>query len=266
MLIEEKATQNVSMQLVNPYARRTMRLGGNLKFERLDVPNKADLDFVTDEVLLREQQANQNVVLGLFVTPRHFQDTGAPAPSLQVLSAYSHASFIHAFNMLSNEEKANSRILRPYWLGNSSDLPLLRESSDVEKLVSEKLVSSLAEKVRLYKANVPIGRLLKYKPQVPEELYSNGLEYQEWFKAWKEHSKYEFTIVTALANGKKGEAIKDFAFGTEADVITKDEIEQVIAAVKAKPEPTLPYRPAKDNLAENLANALKQTLVTTEIK
>lgn len=257
---EEKATNNVKINLVHPYTKQIVRMGGNLKFQRLEIPNKDELDFFSDEQIEAEEKAMQNTVLALITTPRMLVEGDIPTVPIKVLTAYSHASFVTAFNLLSNDEKKEIKIVRSFWVGDTANMPQLRESSDVEKIASDLLVNSLAEKVRLYKANPLTGRLAPFKPTLDPSVFEGGIEYREYLERIKGKSKYDFEIVKALADGKSVKPAKDFAFGFETDVITKDEIDRVVAAVKTNPEPTLAYRPAALNQAESIANAIKQAL------
>lgn len=255
----EKASQRVKLQIINPYTTEKIRLGGNLKFERLDIANRDELEFASDEDLEREQAAQQNAVLALITTPRMFEG-GIPAPPVQVLTAYSHASFVHAFNLLSNEEKREIKILRTFWLGDSANMPQIRESSNVESIVSDLLVTSLAEKVRLYKSNVLTGRLAAFKQTLDASVYEGGIEYQEWLNLHKGKSKFDLKVIKSLAEGKKPRVVNARAFTFDTPVITDDEVERILDLVAKHPEPTLPYRPASINQAEQIANAINQIL------
>jgi hypothetical protein len=256
---QEKASDRIKLQIINPYTTQKVRLGGNLKFERLDIANQDELDFVNDEALEKEEAAKQNAVLALIVTPRMFENN-TPAPPIMVMAAYSHASFVTAFNMLSNEEKQNTRVLRSFWVGGTANMPKLRESSDIEAITSDLLVTSLAEKVRLYKANALTGRLIPFKPSLDESAYDGGVEYREHLERIKGKSKHELKIIKSLAEGKKPKVVTDCAFGFGTPIITEEEIQKVQDLVAKNPEPTLPYRPAALNQADRIANALKNVL------
>jgi hypothetical protein len=255
--IKEQATGNVKLNVIDPYSTQERRIGGNLKFDTLEVdPN--ELDFLTDEELEKSEQAQQNAVLALIVTPRSFEGD-IPAPATRVISAYSHASFVRSFNLLSNEEKKESKVLRAYWIGNTNQFPKLRESSNELEVISEYLVQSLAETVRRYKANIPVGKIFTYK-RGADQLITDQTEYKEWFRLCKGKTKYEFDIVDKLASGKKVETIYDIAFATKTLVISKEEADKVLELVKTKSEPTLPYRPPSENIADNIAQSLTKLI------
>jgi DNA-directed RNA polymerase subunit H (RpoH/RPB5) len=194
--------------------------------------------------------------------PRHFVDTESPAPGLYTLAVYSHASFVNAFNVLTNEEKKEVKVLRSYWVGGSSDLPKIRESSDVSKLVSEYLVNSLAEKVRLYKANLNTGRLTPFKKTLDESVYRGGKEYREHLEEIKSKAKYDLEVIKALAEGKEPKLPDtDRAFMSNTPILTKEEIALILEKVAKNPEPTLPYRPASQtSQAQEIASAIKEAL------
>lgn len=256
---EEKATSRVKLQAVHPYTSQKVRLGGNLKFERLEIPNQDELEFVSDVQLEEQEAAQQNAVLVLITTPRMFEE-GVPAPPLRVLSAYSHASFVNAFNMLSNDEKKEVKVLRSFWVGDTANMPKLRESSDVESIASDLLVTSLAEKVRLYKANVLTGRLAPFKRTLDPSIFEGGIEYKEHLERTKGKAKYDLKIIKTLAEGKKPKAAIDYAFTFTTPIVTDEEIQKVLDLIAKNPEPTLPYRPAALNQAEQIANAIKQAI------
>lgn len=262
--LQEKATERVKLVEVDPYTTdERVRIGGNIKFGRLEIVNQDEIDLYSTEAIRKADYAAQNSVLALFVTPREAEG-GVPIAPLMVLSVYSHASFVNAFNLLSNDEKKESRVLRSYWLGKADNLPKVNDKTDIDKVVSDLLVESLAEKVRIWKANPITGRLLKFKPQTSPSLYQDGVEYQYFLEQTKSLSKYELPVIKALAEGKKGKAISDTAFLTKTVVITEREIERVLELVEAKPEPSLPYRPPQDTLAEDIAKAIAQSVKQPE--
>lgn len=263
---QEKATNAVKLVTIDPYTREDVRIGGNIKFERLNIFNKDEIEFISDQQIDKEEEAKQNAVLALFTTPRMFADSNTPAPPIQVLAVYSHASFVHAFNLLSNEEKKEMKVLRSYWIGDGHNMPKIRESSDVDKVVSDLLVEHLAEKVRLYKANVRTGRLAPFKKTLDPAVFEGGVEYVEHLEQFKSKSKYDLEIIKKLAEGKKPKAVSDRAFAFTTPVITDAEIERVLKLVAEKPEPTLPYRPTSINQAEAIANAIKDALQPQTLK
>lgn len=156
-----------------------------------------------------------------------------------------HHSFPIYWDVMQDDQKDNSICHRAFWLGEAWNEPTINPEK-----VSSFLVTSLAERVKRFKANVNMSYLTPYDGAVHAKyphVYENAIDYQDWFYSLKGQSKYDWNVVNAFAKGEKVAPITgEFAFCYQTPVLTAEEIELVYEELKKNPKPKLePSRPRK---------------------
>lgn len=127
------------------------------------------------------------------------------------LSIQSHEKFSAYFNSLSEGGKSNVEIIRPFWLGLSSPLkqPIFTNANEIEKFISERLIQDILELSVSYKMNfdrTPFA--LKRRAENTPKGHRPRL-FRDWFSDHYGNSSYAFKLITALADGKTKEYIRN---------------------------------------------------------
>lgn len=188
-------------------------------------------------------------LIGAEDDPQIRQEIEDASKPLVVTSVILQVNFANVYNLLSEDQKDDSAIKRTYWLGDGWNGTL--EGTD--KNISDYLVKSFAERIRRYKANLPIHHFTefdKYEFAKNPISYEVSEDYQVWLHSNKPNAKYDFDLIDSFIKGEKIKPIKDRLFGTETDVITDDEIERIYLELKRTWEPKLALRTQNVNREE----------------
>jgi len=182
-----------------------------------------------------------------------------------------HHSFPRTWQVMQDDQKKDSICHRTYWLGEAWTSDKINQ-----KLISEFLVKSLAERVKRFKKDVGMNFLIPFDRDVYKHnssIYEVGEGYQSYFYGIKGQSKYDWDIVNKFAKGEKIEPISDMIFCYETPIITEEEIALVYEELKRNPEPRLERKSSSiDNQSghniDKLVNAIGQLteLQTQSIK
>ena len=227
--------------------------------------------YLSSQLLFEHTDNNFDTLLFECVTPIHLSASerrmqkAGQANNLIVKperspSVFTHEQFCIVWDTLQNEQKDNSKIHRTYWLGEAWQG---REISS--KLVTEQLVRGFAERIKRFRDNVPMNKLLPFSPKLYASnptVYEVGKGYQEWYLDNKRHAKYDLDLAQAFIAGSKIKPISDYAFGVKTDVITQEEIDLIFQELKKNPEPRLEIRPTaykrEENTIETLAKGIQE--------
>lgn len=196
-------------------------------------------------IYFRQIAITQDTMLFEKVTQNHSYDPNVRAYPDKKPSVQAHHVFVKIWEQMQLDERTNSTCHRAYWLGEAW------QGDEIDpETVSDYLVKTLAERVKRFKKNVGMNQLIPFVPEIQAlkpHTYRVGQSYREWFAENKRKSRFDWDVVTSLANGEKIQPITASAFGYTTPVITADEIARVVEEINSNPEPKLEVTNLEDN-------------------
>lgn len=135
------------------------------------------------------------------------------------------------WNVIDQQKRANTQVLRSYWLGNSFEFDLEpikfadNPLAELENLISERLVSDIVWFVENYKANPP--QLKKFDHARGHEIVRKKGNWRDryinrWSDVGMQYSTYTYRLIKELA--EQGTIPVDIP----PDVLTVSEREQIL--------------------------------------